>query len=161
MNKMISNTECDVVMSLVQRRPRARAPCHITIVSDSEDCDRLNLDAQSPKPKSAGFATSLPRGFKLARPLSIDESRYVRRGSLGAAMMGPFHLSVGSSTGYQSSTTNALTLGGDSGSNLTRMRPLLGQSAPSLSASLGMKRYSFPPSNRQMRKEMSLVRRGR
>lgn len=51
-------------------------------------------------------------------------------------MMGPFHLSVGSSTGYQSSTTNALTLGGDSGSNLTRMRPLLGQSAPSLSASL-------------------------
>ena len=77
-----------------------------------------------------------PGGFKLARPLSIDESRYVRRGSLGAAMMGPFHLSVGSSTGYQSSTTNALTLGGDSGSNLTRMRPLLGQSAPSLSASL-------------------------
>ncbi|XP_071481399.1 microtubule-associated serine/threonine-protein kinase 2-like [Diadema antillarum] len=60
-------------------------------------------------------------------------------------MMGPFHLSVGGSTSYQSSTTNALTLGGDSGSNLTRMRPLLGQSAPSLSASL---------------KELSFVRRG-
>ncbi|XP_030844338.1 microtubule-associated serine/threonine-protein kinase 2-like isoform X1 [Strongylocentrotus purpuratus] len=143
---MMSDLECDVVMSLVQRRPRARAPCHINIVSDGEDCGRLTLDSlHSPKPKSAGFATSLPRGFKLARPLSIDESRYVRRGSLGAAMMGPFHLSVGSSTGYQSSTTNALTLGGDSGSNLTRMRPLLGQSAPSLSASL---------------KELSLVRRG-
>lgn len=88
-----------------------------------------HLQAQSP-----GLANTLPRGFRLARPLSIDESRLAgRRASVGAGALGAQSLATGS-TGYHSSATNALTLGETT--NLQRIRQLLGQSAPSLTASL-------------------------
>ncbi|XP_071850781.1 microtubule-associated serine/threonine-protein kinase 3-like isoform X3 [Apostichopus japonicus] len=100
--------------------------------------ETAHLQIQSP-----GLANTLPRGFRLARPLSIDESRLAgRRASVGAGALGVQSLAT-ASTGYHTSATNALTLGETT--NLQRIRQLLGQSAPSLTASL---------------KELGLSRRG-
>ncbi|XP_071799518.1 microtubule-associated serine/threonine-protein kinase 3-like isoform X4 [Asterias amurensis] len=108
------------------------------------DEERGPAEYSSTKPASAGFANSFPRGFRLGRPLSIDESRIARRGSLGAGLLTTAQFPAGAgNTGYHTSTTNALTLG--ESSNLQRVRHLLGQSAPSLSANL---------------KDLSLSRRG-
>ena len=99
------------------------------------DEERGPAEYSSTKPASAGFANSFPRGFRLGRPLSIDESRIARRGSLGAGLLTTAQFPAGAgNTGYHTSTTNALTLG--ESSNLQRVRHLLGQSAPSLSANL-------------------------
>ena len=107
--------------------------------SDYEDVEHRCLEPQSPQPRSAGFNASFPRSFpKLNRPLSIDEGRFGngRRGSLGASLISGLNVASSSTPkmGYHSSTTNALTLGDSS--NLQRMRQLLGQSAPSLTASI-------------------------
>lgn len=127
--------------SLSQRRPNAPIPCNIQIVSEDEST--RTSETGHLQPQSPGLANTLPRGFRLARPLSIDESRLAgRRASVGAGVHGAQSL-ASASTGYHTSATNALTLGETT--NLQRIRHLLGQSAPSLTASL---------------KELSLSRRG-
>ncbi|XP_077981397.1 microtubule-associated serine/threonine-protein kinase 3-like isoform X2 [Glandiceps talaboti] len=99
---------------------------------ESDYDDQQNTPEQSASPKPPGeFVFSLPRNFKLNRQLSED-ARLTRRGSVGATLSA-HHLSV--STSHGSGET----------SNLLRMRQVLGQSAPSLSASM---------------KELSLSRRG-
>ncbi|XP_072019009.1 uncharacterized protein [Amphiura filiformis] len=133
---------------MIRMRRRSAADAE-SYESDYEDVEHRCLEPQSPQPRSAGFNASFPRAFpKLNRPLSIDEGRFGngRRGSLGASLISGLNV-VSSSTpkmGYHSSTTNALTLGDSS--NLQRMRQLLGQSAPSLTASI---------------KELGLSRKGR
>ena len=129
-------------------------PFHLLLLSfqsDYEDVEHRGLEPQSPKTLSAGFNTSFPRCFpKLNRPLSIDEGRFgnSRRGSLGASLISGLNIVSSSSPsshrgmGYHSSTTNALTLG--ESSNLQRMRQLLGQSAPSLTATFVSETKKIP-----------------
>ncbi|XP_070563871.1 microtubule-associated serine/threonine-protein kinase 3-like isoform X5 [Ptychodera flava] len=108
--------------------------------SDYDDHEHLPEPSASPKPPGNEFIFSLPRNFKLSRQLSED-TRFARRGSLGAALS-THHLTV--STSHGSGET----------SNLLRMRQMLGQSAPSLSASMPMTKTLV------LQKELSLSRRG-
>ncbi|XP_071952251.1 microtubule-associated serine/threonine-protein kinase 3-like isoform X3 [Antedon mediterranea] len=117
--------------------------------SESDFDDELHAVEAQTKHLSAGLANSIPRNLRLGRPLSVDETKCARRGSLG--MGSSLSHSVNVNASFQNSTTNALILGDSS--NLLRVRQMLGQSAPSLGPSL-------PSASFQLLKEFGVTRRG-
>ncbi|XP_033107301.1 uncharacterized protein LOC117109157 [Anneissia japonica] len=136
-----------IMRPLHARRPRAQMPHQLRIVSDFDD-ELHAVEAQT-KHLTSGLANSIPRNLRLGRPLSVDETKCARRGSLGMGTTLGHGVNVNAN--FQNSTTNALILGDSS--NLLRVRQMLGQSAPSLGPSL-------PSASFHLMKEFGVTRRG-